>query len=312
MSKFENSLTSLNNEYDICVIGELQTGKTSLILQYVHHKFVEELDSAVEELYVKVFRKGTSYNEISILDTSSNQDNYTSTRKKQLFNTSVVLFVYDITDRNSFLAVEENLERIKNITGELPPFALAGLKSDLEFERQISYEEAKLLAYSLGALNFAEASAKENSGIDDIFKPLVTRIIDYKSLKSNQLKNEMGSLKSVKDDRTSPKLNLISPPNDALTLDESIQSVSKDQLPDLQMNQNRQSSPLKNYLKNTSNDNLNNSTDENLNESIIDPPPNDLPSNKSLQSRKVSKNSLKTESHHNESTKEKSGCCVIS
>jgi Ras-related protein Rab-1A len=52
---------------------------------------------------------------------------------------------------------------------------LVGNKADLESKRQVTYEEGKELADSLG-IKFIEASAKANTNVDNAFMTLANNI----------------------------------------------------------------------------------------------------------------------------------------
>ena len=60
MSQWIDSLKVLLNKYDICVLGEENCGKSSLILHYLHNKFIEGLDSSIEDLYKMCIRDSNS------------------------------------------------------------------------------------------------------------------------------------------------------------------------------------------------------------------------------------------------------------
>lgn len=173
----KDSLLALQKGFDICVVGELDLGKSLLVFRYVQGLYVEGFDPTIEELYTKIIRSGTSHNEISILDTTSLQDHYATSRKRQILNTGSLLFVYAINDRESFEVLEDIYHRLRNIRADLPPLVVAGLKLELDEERQVLYEEGQALAAQLGAISFTEASAKNNIGVPAVFEPLVTHIL---------------------------------------------------------------------------------------------------------------------------------------
>lgn len=86
-----------------------------------------------------------------------------------LRGTAAVMFVYDIT-RNTFDQVDQYVE----LCGELKvnvPFVLAGNKLDTADHRQVSEEEGRQKAASLGA-SFFETSARSGENIDKCFGAL--------------------------------------------------------------------------------------------------------------------------------------------
>ncbi|EGX49713.1 hypothetical protein AOL_s00078g202 [Orbilia oligospora ATCC 24927] len=86
------------------------------------------------------------------------------------------IILYSIASRKSFEAVSAIYERIRNASGGFScNILLAGNKSDLEIEREVSTEEGRALAESLGAV-FFEVSAKADIYIDWSVYALVRRI----------------------------------------------------------------------------------------------------------------------------------------
>ncbi|ODV78558.1 P-loop containing nucleoside triphosphate hydrolase protein [Suhomyces tanzawaensis NRRL Y-17324] len=179
-----NSLKALGNEFDICVLGNASTGKSSLILHFLHNAFIEQ-ESSLEDLYIKDIRNGHIYNQVSVLDTSSSIDSYSSSRKQQILNTASIIYVYSIDDYESFVGIVELHERIQTLRPSLPPIIVVGTKADLE-QRQVSSDEAQQWAESIGALNFSECSSKRGVGIDEAFDPLIQYLLVSKREKVRQ------------------------------------------------------------------------------------------------------------------------------
>ena len=171
-----NSLKALKNGFDICVLGEPASGKSSLILYYLHQTFIQS-DRSIEDLYTKVIINGPIYNEITILDTSSLSDTYSKSRRTQISNTETILFVYAIDNFDSFQSIEDVWQRLKSFNNNLPPIVIIGTKCDLESQRQVSYDEGVKMARTLGAIHFAECSAKLGVGINEAFQPLVATVL---------------------------------------------------------------------------------------------------------------------------------------
>ncbi|KAG2735347.1 hypothetical protein G9P44_001561 [Scheffersomyces stipitis] len=180
MSQWIDSLKVLSNKYDICVLGEENCGKSSLILHYLHNKFIEGLDSSIEDLYTKPVSLGGIYHEITILDTTSLSDSYSTSRRTQILNTSTILFIYAINNHESFTAIEDTIERIQHIRPQLPPMVIVATKCDLEGQRQVSYEEGQEFAERAGAIAFVECSSLLGIGISEAFQPLVKYVVDRK------------------------------------------------------------------------------------------------------------------------------------
>ncbi len=83
--------------------------------------------------------------------------------------------VYDITDKQSFKDVQNWLDECDKFAKDNAIKILIGNKCDLAQDRQVSYEEGKNFADSLG-MNFIETSAKEDSRVEVAFTDLTKQM----------------------------------------------------------------------------------------------------------------------------------------
>lgn len=85
--------------------------------------------------------------------------------------------MYDITKRSSFLSVPRWIEEIRRYAGSSVILALVGNKSDLESLREVEFAEAEAISQYMPEVLFVlEASAKDNSNIEDAFLCLATEL----------------------------------------------------------------------------------------------------------------------------------------
>jgi len=78
------------------------------------------------------------------------------------------LLVYDITDRDSFTKVRHWVKELRKIVGSDIILVIAGNKSDLDKNRQVSLQEAEEYALSVGAAHVS-CSAKLGKGVEQAF-----------------------------------------------------------------------------------------------------------------------------------------------
>jgi GTPase KRas protein len=103
------------------------------------------------------------------------------------------ILVYSITSRNSFeeiAAFREQILRVKD--KDSIPMILAGNKSDLEKDRQVTTTEGTELARSFGC-PFFETSAKARVNVEDIFFQVVREVRKEISPKKDLKKKSKGS-----------------------------------------------------------------------------------------------------------------------
>ena len=87
------------------------------------------------------------------------------------------ILMYDITNEESFNAVQDWCTQIKTYSWDNAQVVLVGNKCDLEAERVVTSERGQQLADQLG-LEFFEASAKENINVKAVFDQLVDIICE--------------------------------------------------------------------------------------------------------------------------------------
>lgn len=85
------------------------------------------------------------------------------------------LMVYDITRRSTYNHLSSWLTDARNLTNPNTVIFLIGNKSDLDAQRDVTYEEAKQFAEENG-LMFMECSAKTGENVEDAFLETARKI----------------------------------------------------------------------------------------------------------------------------------------
>ena len=155
-------------ELKMILLGESGVGKTSIINRYFHDKFEETIVSTLSMSYVeKILEIGNYHIRLNIWDTIG-QEKYRSISKLFMNETKIVLLVYDITNKNSFTSLDYWYNLCREALDQTTVLGIAGNKSDLYLEQQVSDEEIKEYAEKCGAL-YAVVSCKEERAILDEF-----------------------------------------------------------------------------------------------------------------------------------------------
>ena len=185
VDKFINSVEKLSDYqqqhkylFRICLLGDANVGKTSLLSRFCDNSFKENYNNTIGVDFRLVTLKCNGYiSKIHIWDTAG-QERFRSLALNYLNNSHGFIFMYDITDRDSFnnvvnwidLALEKNVKTIANF--------LVGNKCDNEGKRQISVEEGKNLAKDKN-LFFMETSAKANNNVQKLFYFFLYKLIEF-------------------------------------------------------------------------------------------------------------------------------------
>ena len=185
VDKFINSVEKLSDYqqqhkylFRICLLGDANVGKTSLLSRFCDNSFKEKYNNTIGVDFRLVTLKCNGYiSKIHIWDTAG-QERFRSLALNYLNNSHGFIFMYDITDRDSFnnvvnwidLALEKNVKTIANF--------LVGNKCDNEGKRQISVEEGKNLAKDKN-LFFMETSAKANNNVQKLFYFFLYKLIEF-------------------------------------------------------------------------------------------------------------------------------------
>ena len=177
-------LEEKENDYiKIVLIGEMYTGKTSLINVYFGLEFTKDIPStlspSVSQKELKI--KGTPYI-IHMWDTAG-QEKYRSMTKIFIKGAQIVIFVYDITNESTFKQLDEFwVKSVEEILGQEPVLAVVGNKIDLFEKQEVKKERAEAYAKKIGAL-FYESSAKADpKGFQNFINILIEELLWKKGI----------------------------------------------------------------------------------------------------------------------------------
>ena len=162
------SETNFHYLFKYIIIGDSAVGKSNILLRYVHGKFNEEFQST---LGVEFEAKNVEINKkiirIQIWDTAG-QESFRSITRAYYKNSACAFIVYDITSRQSFSNIKSWLDDIQTQCPKTIFLALVGNKTDLQDNREVSYDEGASFAEQNNML-FFETSAKTGENIEDLF-----------------------------------------------------------------------------------------------------------------------------------------------
>eukprot|EP01091_Cochliopodium_minus_P002118 TRINITY_DN1200_c0_g1_i1.p1 TRINITY_DN1200_c0_g1~~TRINITY_DN1200_c0_g1_i1.p1 ORF type:complete len:176 (+),score=30.31 TRINITY_DN1200_c0_g1_i1:33-560(+) len=163
--------------YKIVLCGDSGTGKSNILRRFTDNEFIEESRATIGvEFETKTLKFKEKIIKSQIWDTAG-QERFKAICSAYYRGANGVLVVFDMTNRKSFLRIEEWLDEIKkNVNSEnQTTLILVGNKSDLNSHRTVSFEEAKSFA-NIHNMMYIETSAKNGSNIEEAFTKLITDI----------------------------------------------------------------------------------------------------------------------------------------
>ena len=151
----------------VVVVGESGVGKSSLLVRFSENKYIETRETIGIDIKTKKIIIDNNCVKMQIWDTAG-QERFRSITKSYFNKAEAVLFVFDLSNLNSFLQIFDLwIKKRNNYIDNHIFYVLVGTKSDIK-NRQVSYEHAKKMADQFN-LAYFEVSAKEDNGVDNPF-----------------------------------------------------------------------------------------------------------------------------------------------
>ena len=161
----------------IVFAGQENTGKSQIVNRLLQREFESDYNCTIGFDFdtKKVKLKNNLIN--FLIFEISGQNKYDSLIPLYLEEKNIIILVYDITNKNSFLKLHHYLPMIKNRENII--LALLGNKIDLEDKREVTKEEAENFANE-NLMLFFEVSAKLNEEINQFFESIIYSEVERK------------------------------------------------------------------------------------------------------------------------------------
>ena len=183
-------------EVKIITLGDSHVGKSSLIFKFIEDTFSSSYMSTVGfDLKFKTIKINNEEIKVMIFDTAG-QERFRSLASNYIRKANGILLVYDISDKNTFLNIENWMTNIKEESSDTIPIILIGNKCDLDDQRKIQKEEGEQFANN-NNLKFFETSCKDGDNVENCFIELTKLIIERK--KEKQFNPNTQKLVNIKD-----------------------------------------------------------------------------------------------------------------
>ena len=190
--------------FSVCLIGNANVGKTSLLSRYCDNVFKEKYSNTIGvDFRILSLKHHDTTIKLHIWDTAG-QERFKSISVNYFRNAHGFFFIFDLSNRESFETINQWIELAKTYNNHSMINFLIGNKSDRT--RVISEKEAIQLAETKNLIYF-ETSAKTNQNVENSFHYMTFKLHEFYSKNKklyemysshgNKLKNEEEMKNSV-------------------------------------------------------------------------------------------------------------------
>ena len=166
------------NHIKVVFLGESDVGKSSLINRYINGEIKDFYPTSAASYFQKIINYNGKDYYFDIWDTSG-YEKYRSLTKFFIVDANIIVLVYDITKRRSFLELDFWLDSVLEKLGTGVFLILVGNKYDLFENEEIREEDGKKFAEIIKA-KFSLVSAKLDINWNNFFE---NALKDYIRLK---------------------------------------------------------------------------------------------------------------------------------
>lgn len=159
--------------FKIVVVGNSGVGKSSLITRYVEQDFCSSHKSTIGvDFLIRTLKVGDKSVKLQLWDTAG-QERYKSVSLQFFRLANAVIFVFDVTDPDSFLSLPTWMKEVRSHAPEEVDLFLIGNKVDLD--RNIDQDLCKSFAIE-NEMEYFETSAKTGYLVDSTFEKIALNL----------------------------------------------------------------------------------------------------------------------------------------
>ena len=176
----------------LIVVGNQSTGKSCILNRFVNETFDERYQATIGlDFQSKNITIHDQDVRLIIYDTAG-QEKFRSLIPMYIREAQIILFIYDISDRESFDSMPRWIQEVKDVINKEVVYTLIGNKIDLEKERKVTFDEGKKLAEQNNFV-FQEVSAKTGENFEKLFEVQIYEAV-YNKFRSEFDKREEGEI----------------------------------------------------------------------------------------------------------------------
>ena len=155
-------------KYKLIFLGDQAVGKSCILNRFMNDTFSEDYQATIGlDFQSKNVQIENQDIHLLLYDTAG-QEKFRSLIPMYTRDANIILLVYDITVKETFLHLPDWIKDLTNVNLNEVIFALVGNKIDLNEKRLVSTEEGENFAKEKNFI-FQEVSAKTGEGFSELF-----------------------------------------------------------------------------------------------------------------------------------------------
>lgn len=159
--------------FKIVFLGQGAVGKTSLVGRFVYDSFEGDYLATIgTDIHLKMVQTGDTLVKLVIWDIAG-QDNFAQLRRAYYMNASGAFFVFDTTRPETIARIDDWINALKTVTGEIP---LVILENKVDLASMIPQKTKKEVAAKYN-VKIIPTSAKEDTNVEEAFKEMTEKIL---------------------------------------------------------------------------------------------------------------------------------------
>lgn len=197
MTKINDFVDSYQYTFSICLIGNANVGKTSILNRFCDNNFKEKYLNTIGVDFKIIYLNFKGKNiKLHLWDTAG-QERFKSIAVNYYRNVHAFYYVFDVTNPESFIALNKWISLATTYNKTSIVNMLVANKIDLE--RKVNRDEGKEFALKNDMIYY-ETSAKNSENIDNSFYLMTEKLYDYyqKNERLYEMSNIFGHKKKEK------------------------------------------------------------------------------------------------------------------
>lgn len=165
----------------IVLLGDSGVGKTSIISRYKGYDWVQNPETTLGVAFIdkNIVHQGINL-KLNIWDTAG-QEKYTLLTRMYYRDANVILLVYDVTNKNSFINIKKWYQELTHHSNCNQIIYIVG--NQIDNIRQVNNHDIDAMLKKIDGFHF-ETSAKKNIGINELFDHICDHLVDNFNLSS--------------------------------------------------------------------------------------------------------------------------------